>query len=109
MKKLLLISSFILLSSLVFAKKMPKDMSDDDMPTTTSNKLTYDWSQNDKKTDVVLKIANRTGPSTVTVSAIMITVGDEVCMKKTNKEIDIDSGYMVNVGQLFSYKAKSGL
>ncbi len=108
MKKILLTSLFILLSSFVFAKKnVVVTSNDDDMTDTVvqqSSPLTFDWSRNDKNTDIILKIANTGGTSTVNVKSITLSVTDDdgkvrTCVKKTDLDMPIDPQFMQNINE----------
>ncbi|MCC2625304.1 MAG: hypothetical protein K0R14_1177 [Burkholderiales bacterium] len=109
MKKLLLISSFILLSSLAFAgsKKHSKSSNNDEttmtsIPAELASNVRYDWSQDDRNTRVVLKVANyNASPITVNSVTVKYQDGDKIktCLDES-PDVAIQPQKMVLTGKM---------
>jgi|GEM_PF-3986910 len=117
MKKFLLISLFILSSSLIFADQAHKakhkkhkatyqtyetDEYEEDYTVYKTGDLIYDWDQDYNKrynNDVVFKIGNAAYSSPITLKSVTVKVDDETCVDKT-MDTSINPRYQLRVGSL---------
>jgi hypothetical protein len=115
MKKILLISLFVALSTLTFADQKQKakhhkssyqtyetDEYEEDYTEYKSGDLIYDWDQDFGKrynNDVVLNIGNSSYSMPIQLKSVMVKVDDETCVAK-ERDVTLKPRYQVRVGLL---------